>query len=171
MAIIALEGMHFYAYHGFYKEEQLIGTDYIVDVYLTTEVNQAAVADDLNKAINYETVYLICEATMRKNSKLIETVAERIALNLKHQFGNIQELKIRLRKKNPPLGGRVDWAMIEVDGNFKKNCGRCGRPMLCYSDKTCWCLSANLKTAALESLKEQYGRKCLCKECLDFFAG
>jgi dihydroneopterin aldolase len=171
MALIALEGMQFYAYHGFYKEEQLIGADYIVDVYITSDINQAAVADDLYKTINYETVYLICEAAMRTNAKLIENVAARISLNLKFQFGGIKELKIRIRKKNPPLGGQVAHAMVETEGSFTKKCARCNRPMLCYSDRSCWCMAANIKKAVLEHTKSQYGNQCLCQECLSFFAG
>lgn len=171
MALIALEGMHFYAYHGVYEEERLIGGEYTVDVTLNVDVTQAAVSDDLQQTVNYETVYLICEAAMRRPSKLIENVAERIALQLKNQFGYIREMSIVIRKKNPPLGGPADWAMVEVDANFQKSCGRCGRPMLCYGDKTCWCIDAPVKQAALESLKLQYGDRCLCKDCLQFFAG
>ena len=163
--------MHFYAYHGVYEEEQHIGGEYTVDVTLDVDVTQAAVADDLNRTINYETIYLICEAAMRRPSKLIENVAERIALQLKHQFGYIKEMSIVIRKKNPPLGGVVDCAMVEVDANFQKSCGRCGRPMLCYGDKTCWCIDASIKQASLESLKLQYGNNCLCKDCLQFFGG
>lgn len=171
MALIALEGMHFYAYHGVYEEERLIGGEYTVDVTLNVDVTQAAVSDDLQRTVNYETVYLICEAAMRRPSKLIENVAERIALQLKNQFGYIKEMSIVIRKKNPPLGGPVDCAMVEVDGNFQKSCGRCGRPMLCYGDKNCWCIDAPVKQAALESLKLQYGDRCLCRDCLQFFAG
>lgn len=171
MALIALEGMHFYAYHGVYEEERRIGGEYTVDVTLNVDVAQAAISDDLQRTVNYETVYLICEAAMRRPSKLIENVAERIALQLKHQFGYIKEMSIVIRKKNPPLGGPVDCAMVEVDGNFQKSCGRCGRPMLCYGDKSCWCIDAPVKQAALESLKLQYGDRCLCRDCLQFFAG
>ncbi len=113
MALIALEGMHFHAFHGFYEEEQILGNDYVVDVYIETVFTKAAVDDDLYKTINYETVYLICESAMRRNSKLLEAVAERIALEIKHQFKDIRELKVRLKKLNPPLGGKVDAAYVD----------------------------------------------------------
>ena len=171
MAQIALEGMHFYAYHGVYKEERLIGTDYIVDVYIETEVGRAAVEDKLEKTINYETVYLICKTVMNHPSKLIENVAAKISLRIKHQFKFVKEMKVRVRKKNPPLGGRVEWASVEVDGRFSKSCGRCGRPMLCYGDRTCWCLDAHIDKGTLEQLKISYGRNCLCQECIRFFTG
>ncbi|MBK6620436.1 MAG: dihydroneopterin aldolase [Saprospirales bacterium] len=171
MAVIALEGMHFYAYHGVHEEERLIGGEFTVDVSIAVDVSQAAVSDDIYQTVNYQTIYLICDAAMRIPSNLLENVAERIALQLKNQFGFIEEMTIRVRKKNPPVGGPVDYAMVEVDGNFKKKCARCSRPMLCYGDKTCWCLDAPVKEAALESLKLQFGNNCLCKDCLLFYAG
>jgi len=170
MAKIALEGMEFYAYHGYYKEERIIGTDYIVDVYIETNVNKAAVSDKLKETINYETIYHICEGVMRQPSKLIENVAQRISLGIKNNFGTIKELTVRVRKMNPPLGGKVHSSYVEVDGNFSKKCGRCNRPLLCYSDSSCWCMETRVFQKTLEQLKGEYGNKCLCKECLSFFA-
>jgi dihydroneopterin aldolase len=171
MATIALEGMRFYGYHGVYKEERILGTEYVIDVYLTTDVARAAISDKIDETVNYETVYLVCEAAMRKSSRLIENLAERITLNLKYQFRSIREMKVRVRKMHPPLGGEVESAYVEVEGDFTKTCARCGRPMLCYNDRSCWCLTADLKRSTVEHTKQQYGRNCLCRECLEFFAG
>ncbi len=170
MATIALEGMRFFAYHGVYEEEQILGGDYIVDVEISTLVDKAAIEDDVFQTLNYETVYLICEAAMRKPANLIETVASRIALNIKHQFGFIKEMKVKVKKLNPPLGGRVESAWVEVDGHFSKKCARCSRPMLCYGDKSCWCMDMRVFDKTLDQIKSQFGNQCLCKECLSFFA-
>ncbi len=170
MAVIALEGMEFQAKHGFYEEEQIIGGEFVVDVYITTRITKAAIDDNLDKTINYETVYLICKIAMREPCKLLETVAEKIALGLKHQFGGIHELTVRVSKKNPPLGGIVKRAFVEVDGEFSKKCARCSRPMLCYEDKSCWCMGTQVFKRTLEQVKGEYGNQCLCKECLEFFA-
>jgi len=170
MATIALEGMRFRAHHGFYEEEQILGADYIVDVIVSTNTQKAAVDDDLEKTINYETIYLICEAEMKKNAKLLENVAERIGLGIRHQFKYVKEMSVRVKKLNPPLGGIVESSWVEVDGQYSKKCGRCARPMLCYGDKTCWCMSTQLYQKTLEQMKTQYGNQCLCKECLQFFS-
>ncbi|MEO1712063.1 MAG: dihydroneopterin aldolase [Bacteroidota bacterium] len=171
MAKIALEGMEFYAYHGYYKEEQVLGGKYIVDVFMDVAVERAAVKDDLSQTVNYETIYLICKTSMKHSSKLIETVAERIALRLKHQFSNIKEMTIRVQKIQPPLGGPVAQAVIEVDGNFQKKCGRCSRPLLCYGDRTCWCMDTQLDQGTLDNLRLQFGRNCLCKQCIQYYLG
>jgi dihydroneopterin aldolase len=171
MSLIALEGMRFYARHGYYDEEQVLGGEYVVDVTVETVFSRAAVEDDLGQTINYETIYLICEAAMRKKSKLLETVAERIGLGIRHQFKNIKELKVRVKKLNPPLGGRVESAWVQVDGDYGKRCARCQRPMLCYKDGACWCMDTLVYKKTLELVRTHYGGDCLCKECLEFFAG
>ena len=86
MAQIALEGMRFYAYHGFYSEERMVGTHFEVDVYIETTFSRKVYMDDLYSTINYETVYFICKAAMKKPALLIETVAGRIILGLKKHF-------------------------------------------------------------------------------------
>lgn len=119
MGLIALEGMHFYAYHGFYEEEQLLGNNYTVDVYLETLTEEAAVGDDLYATVNYETVYFICQSEMRKKRKLLETLAQAIAERLSDHFESLQGVKVRVRKHHPPLGGRVDSAYVEFSlGSF-----------------------------------------------------
>lgn len=169
MAKIALEGMEFYAYHGFYAEEQIIGGKYIVDVYVEAQVTKAAVKDDLSQTVNYESIYHICQREMRKKSKLIENVAERISMGIKHQFGFLREIKVRVRKLSPPLPGQVHSSYVEVDGTFSKKCGRCSRPLLCYGDRSCWCMDTHVYQKQLEQLQLQFGNNCLCRECLEFY--
>ncbi len=115
MATIALEGMHFHAYHGFYEEERELGNQFIVDVYVNIMVNIGGTSDELSQTINYETIYLICQAEMKKKRKLLEKLAQSIGERIKGFFDQVQSVKVRVRKLNPPLGGRVDSAYVEVE--------------------------------------------------------
>ena len=83
MAKIALEGMRFHAYHGFYNEERKTGGYYTVDVYIEKGLPRGVFQDDLTDTVNYETVHFICKAAMKKPTKLIETVAARIIVGIK----------------------------------------------------------------------------------------
>lgn len=165
MGFIALEGMHFYAFHGFYEEEQLIGTDYLVDVYIEKGFTPAASKDALENTINYETVYLLVKLEMNKKRKLLETLAIAIIQSLKHQFGQMQGVRVRIRKMRPPLGGMVSHAMVEESANFKKKCGSCNNTMVCYSDGTCWCNQVSIFPKTRELISDYY-RGCLCESCL-----
>lgn len=171
MALIAIEGMHFFAYHGFYEEEKLIGNNFQVDVYLETPTLNAATSDDLTKTINYETVFIICEAVMKKRVRLLETLAMTIALNIKQHYTHLAKIKVRVTKYNPPLGGKVDKVWVETNDNFSQKCARCGKPMICYKDSSCWCNATPLFKKTNEHLRMNFGNECLCKECFQFYIG
>lgn len=129
MALIALEGMRFYAYHGFYQEERIIGSEYIIDIHIDANTQMAAATDDLYKTVNYETIYLICQAEMRKSTQLLEALAQRIESKINNIFGRkVMGLKICIRKMNPPLGGRVDCSFVEIDNlpSSQKGGGKSG---------------------------------------------
>ncbi len=114
MAIIGLEGMRIFARHGFYEEERILGNEFILDVFLDTDIDEAAMEDNLFKTINYETVYQLCLIEMRNPSQLIEEVCQRIVHRLFEYFSNIGGVRVKLRKLNPPLGGPVDCASIQI---------------------------------------------------------
>ena len=169
MSQIALEGMRFYAYHGFYEEEQVIGNNYVIDVYIHTDFSEAAEEDDLYKTINYETVYLICQKEMRIKTKLLETIVARILFGLKYQFQNIQEVTIKIKKENPMPGVKLDSSSIEVTENFVNQCPRCGNPLICYNDENCWCQDVKIHSQTREMLAKKYDG-CLCSNCLSFYS-
>jgi 7,8-dihydroneopterin aldolase/epimerase/oxygenase len=119
MAIIALEGIRIYARHGYYEEEAVLGTEFVLDIYVEAEIQPAAGEDALARTVNYETIYLLCQSEMKKTSRLIETVAQRIADRITGHFDGVLGVRVRLRKMNPPLGGSVGCAYVEVEqGSF-----------------------------------------------------
>jgi len=171
MAIIALEGMKFYAHHGVYEAEQKIGADYIVDVYIGTVITPNGEVEDLEKTINYESVFQLCKMEMSKPRKLLETVVTEIVKRLKGQFPNMMALKVRVRKLHPPLGGPVAAAWVEEDQMFMQTCPRCNKQFINYDPGDCWKRFPNLHPATRETLERQYPGKCLCDACLKFYAG
>lgn len=115
--IIALEGMHFWAKVGYYEEEQIIGNEIHVDVYVDTKDTILDGNDDLGGTLNYETIYHLCRLEMKKPVKLLETSAINIHQRIHSQFQDKHiEVKVRLSKISPPLKGPVDRAYIEING-------------------------------------------------------
>lgn len=168
MGLISLQDMHFYAYHGVYDEEQIIGNDYWIDLTIDTDFGGAEQSDDLGDTINYETVYFICKSEMSKPRRLLEKIGADIVERLKFQFDNIQQVQITIRKQNPPLGGKVGFASIEISDEFVQQCGRCGKGLVCYSDENCWCQNFKIHPETQLSLKKQF-KGCLCKKCLSLY--
>ena len=114
MAVIGLEGMRFNGPHGFYPEEGVLGNDFLIDVYISVNTRRAALRDELAYTVNYETVYLMVQAEMRKPAQLIETLADRILGRISGFYDSLEGVRLIIRKLNPPLSGQVGAAYIEV---------------------------------------------------------
>lgn len=114
MAKIEIEGMHFYAHHGCYEEERVIGTYFTVDCSLESDLYVAAKEDDLSKTINYQSVYLLIQNELRKSSLLLEHIAYRIIKEIQVQFPQVMHVEVKIRKLNPPLGGKIDAVSVTL---------------------------------------------------------
>jgi len=115
MSTISIEGMEFFAYHGCFKEEQIIGTKFIVDLFLETNTILAEKSDKLNDTVNYQTVYQVVKAEMETKSKLLEHVGRRVLTRLKKEFPTINHARLKIKKLNPPLGGKMDFVALELE--------------------------------------------------------
>ena len=108
MSQISLNGMEFFAYHGCFEEEQVIGTNFIVDLEIETDTSKSEETDELSYTINYQEVYLLVKKEMEQNSNLLEHVGKRILNSLTTQFSEIENVKLKISKLNPQLGGKLD---------------------------------------------------------------
>jgi dihydroneopterin aldolase len=88
MGKIVIEDMEFYAFHGHYREEQIVGNRFLVDLELETNLETASNSD-------------------RKKSNLLENIGKRILDALYDQMAGIEKATLRIRKMHPPLGGPV----------------------------------------------------------------
>ena len=119
MGLIQVEGMEFFAYHGCFSEEQVIGNRFIVDIDIVVETNDAENTDDLSKTVNYQSVYNLTKLEIEKKSYLLENIAKRIVDSIISEFEQIENLTVRISKINPPLGGKIE--KVSFTKTYKKN--------------------------------------------------
>jgi dihydroneopterin aldolase len=112
--IINISGIKLYGYHGCLDEEAKIGGHYIVDVVMKTDFMEAAATDELDKTIDYCTVYEICKAEMAIRSKLIEQVCQRTFTKIKSTFPSLIQLHVKITKLTPPMNGDVENVSVEM---------------------------------------------------------
>ena len=113
---IGLESMEFYAYHGFFDEEQLIGGKYLADISIYTVIQGAALYDDLEGTFDYEIIFHIVKKNMLQPVKLIEHLAHNIIEDLREVIALEDKIKIKIRKLNPPLGAKIGASVVELEG-------------------------------------------------------
>jgi 7,8-dihydroneopterin aldolase/epimerase/oxygenase len=111
---LILNDMKFYAYHGAFKEETVIGGQYSVSIVLDADLSKAAETDKLEDTIDLQEVYNLVRKEMQLPSKLIEHAAYRIVKAIKQQFCQIENVKVTLRKLNPPIGGQIEDEAIVI---------------------------------------------------------
>lgn len=173
MALITLEKLRFYAYHGVHEAEQVLGGEFELDIQVKAGIDKAAAKDAVEETINYETIYQLCKLEMANRYKLLETVVVKIADRMKSQFPApaMEALRVRIRKINPPLGGRVEASAVEEVLDFSSECPRCKKKFISYEKLDCFKRFPNLHPATRETLARQFGPRCLCDDCLKFYAG
>ena len=117
MSLITIENMEFYAYHGHFEEEQKIGTWFSLDLIMDVDTSKAELSDELEDTVDYSAVYQVVKEQMMIPSKLLENVGRRILNTIKERFPEVKDAQLKVRKMNPPLGGKMAFVSLE----FKMN--------------------------------------------------
>ncbi|MDO5343264.1 MAG: dihydroneopterin aldolase [Bacteroidia bacterium] len=115
MALISIEKMEFYAYHGCFEEEQKIGTWFNVDLSLEVDTSKAEKSDNLEDTVNYQAVYQVVKEQMMIPSHLLENVARRILDAIGKNFPAVSYAWVKVKKMNPPLGGVMESVSVEIE--------------------------------------------------------
>lgn len=116
MGTISLEGLEFFAYHGYYDEEQKVGNKYSLDITIHTDFSKAAQNDRLRGTVNYEELYQIAVEVMNERSRLLEHIAWRLIEKVRVQYPDVQKVHVSVSKFNPPIGGVCQRSRITMDG-------------------------------------------------------
>lgn len=114
MGLIRIEDMEFYAFHGHFREEQIVGNHFMVDVTIETDTDKAGKSDDLRDTLNYQKAYLIIKREMETTSYLLEHIATRILEALYGELGGIIKATVKVSKLNPVMGGRIGRVSVEI---------------------------------------------------------
>ena len=120
MGKIVIEEMEFYAFHGHYQEEQIVGNRFLVDLEMEADLTEPADSDNLKDAVNYQQAYQIVKNEMRRTkSNLLENIGKRILDALYAEMEGIEKATIRIRKLNPPMGGPIKSVGIKMSRKQK----------------------------------------------------
>lgn len=114
MINIALQGAEFFAYHGFYPEEQKLGCLFMVDIEVGFVPKADIMDDELNNTVDYEKLYIIACEEMKHTRKLIETVGHGIVDKIISKYPFVKSIQVAIKKVNPPLMGKVAHSSVTI---------------------------------------------------------
>ena len=98
---IILEGIKVYAFHGCMKEEAMIGSDYIVNLKVKTDLKIPAKSDQLEDTVDYV--------------DLLKIVNEEMAINSTTKA--INNVQVKVAKQNPPINGNISAVSVIRNGS------------------------------------------------------
>lgn len=113
--VIELENMEFYAFHGCYEQEKIVGNRFIVDLKFTLDATVAASSDNVADTVSYLDVYGVVKREMEITSDILENVADRILASLAGAFPAIESMSVKISKMTPPLGGQIERVSVAMD--------------------------------------------------------
>ncbi len=108
MGWIYIEGMEFYAYHGHFEEERVVGNEFIIDLKIKTDLQPAGRSDQIEDALDYQQIYNLVQEEMKVKSALLENIADRILNAIYIEFPDqVEKVELKISKLNPPLRGKI----------------------------------------------------------------
>ena len=110
--LLELVNMEFFAHHGHFEEEQIIGNKFLVSFSVETDLKTPAETDNLEDALNYQELYNLISEEMAIPSKLLENVAGRILARVKKSYPMAKWAQVSISKLNPPIGGKVEASRV-----------------------------------------------------------
>lgn len=100
---ISIEKASFFARHGVFDQEQVVGNEFCVSVVVTVPVDTLSINDNLSDTISYADIYSVIAEEMSKPAKLIETVGYKILNAIKNRWNYVERIVVTIEKLSPPI--------------------------------------------------------------------
>lgn len=102
MLTIELSNLRFYAYHGLYEEEKLLGGEFEVNVSVSLQPKKDLV-ENIDETIDYTEIFQLIKNSMEQQTELLETLVTGIAQKILSQFLLAEEVIVSVKKIKPPI--------------------------------------------------------------------
>ena len=111
---VKVENLKIFAYHGCMTEEEVIGSDYVVNITASCRLSEKAFSDEITETVDYVDLARIAKREMALRSKLLETVAKRISSSCLKEVPLIENVFVSISKICPPINADVEAVTVEI---------------------------------------------------------
>tara|TARA_B100001057_G_scaffold442680_1_gene478225 strand:+ start:311 stop:679 length:369 start_codon:yes stop_codon:yes gene_type:complete len=116
---VKVENLKIFAHHGCMAEEEVIGSDYVVNIKVSCMMSEKTFADDITKTVDYVDLARIAKREMAIRSKLLESVAKRISSSCFKEVPLIDNIFVSISKICPPINADVEAVTVEISETRK----------------------------------------------------
>ena len=114
MAIIGLQSIRIFAYHGLYPEEQNSGNHFRVDLTVDTGDRPLSESDRIEDTVDYTVLYKVVEEVMSVRQNLLETLVSKIGRRIIDELEDFDAVTVRVTKESPPLKAEVASSFVQA---------------------------------------------------------
>ena len=114
-AIVKVENLKIYAFHGCLGEEEVIGSDYVVNIEADCFVGNDVFNDVISDTVDYVDLARIAKREMLTRSKLLEAVVKRIIDSAFEEIDVLNKISVTVSKLNPPINADVEAVSVTME--------------------------------------------------------
>jgi len=115
---VALNDVKCFAFHGYYPEEQLTGTEFLVSIEVT--FIPSGDTEDLERTVNYEVINTVIQEEMRNTRKLLESVVRIMLDRVISAYPFVLTAKAGIKKMHPPMPGEINHSFVQLSYTSKE---------------------------------------------------
>ena len=109
---VALNDVKCFAFHGYYPEEQITGTEFMVSIKVT--FHPSGDTEDLQRTVNYEVLNNIIREEMASTKQLLETVVRQMLSRVISDFPFVLTAVAGIKKMHPPMPGEINHSFVQL---------------------------------------------------------
>jgi 7,8-dihydroneopterin aldolase/epimerase/oxygenase len=112
---IVLQRIAVFAHHGVFAEEERLGQRFYVSLECLLDLKGASRHDDLRRTVSYAVLAdIVARVATQSRYKLIEALAEAIALEVLAASPLVEEVAVTVEKPGAPVRAIIDGVSVEV---------------------------------------------------------
>lgn len=114
MEKIIIKGLKIRAFHGVNPEEKIDGQNFILDITAELDVKKAQLSDNVDHTVSYAKIIKTAIAVFTEKSyNLIETVANKVGIEIMKTYPKLKSVTILLKKPEAPINADFEYVAIE----------------------------------------------------------
>lgn len=112
---IYIKKLEFFAKHGVFPEENVLGQKFVISAVLHTDVREAGKTDDLTKSIHYGEVSQMMKDYLESHTFcLLERAVETLAKKMLLEIPGLMEVELELEKPWAPIGLHLETVSVAI---------------------------------------------------------